>query len=130
MDLPIDRMSGLVSVAGGTRTQVTTWLRGYVQLGGGIEVTRVAVPYGDRDTLRDTQVLPQGFFGIGFDLRLARRTYAGATLRALAMGNFTYQRAELEQRDTWGFIAPAVDEVFAPSLDFATQAQFYVRRDL
>lgn len=114
MDLPIDRMSGLFSVAGGTRPQVTAWLRGY----------------GDRDTLRDTQVLPQGFFGIGLEPRLARRTYAGATLRALALGNFTCQRAELEQRDTWGFIAPPADEVFAPSLDFATQAQFSPPGDL
>lgn len=109
MDLPIDRMSALFSVAAGTRTDLTAWLRGYVQVGGGLEVTRAAVPYGDRDTLRDTLVLPQGFFGVGLDLRIARRTYAGATLRALAMGNFTYQRA---------------------ALDFATQAQFYVRRDL
>src|SRR5690606_18916462 len=41
MDLPIDRMSGLLSVAGGARTQVTSWLRGYVQLGVGVELTRV-----------------------------------------------------------------------------------------
>src|SRR6186997_1111000 len=35
MDLPVDRASGLVSTAIGARTNVASWLRGYVQLGGG-----------------------------------------------------------------------------------------------
>src|SRR5687768_16688385 len=55
-DLPIDRMSGLVSVAAGARTQIGSRLRGYVQLGAGVEMTRVSVPYGDNRTVRDSKV--------------------------------------------------------------------------
>lgn len=129
MDLPIDRMSGLVSVAGGVRTQLASWLRGYAQLGAGVELTRVSVPYGD-DTIRDTKAMPEGFFGVGFDLRIARRTYVGAAFRTLMMGNFDYARAELEQKQEWGFSTPDAAIVFDASLDFAAQGQFYVRRDL
>src|SRR5688500_7514361 len=44
-DLPIDRMSSIATIAGGARTNFTSWMRGFVQLGGGVELTRVAVPY-------------------------------------------------------------------------------------
>lgn len=129
MDLPIDRTSGLLSVAGGVRTQLASWLRGYAQLGAGVELTRVSVPYGD-DTIRDTKAMPEGFFGVGFDLRVARRTYVGAAFRTLMMGNFDYTRAELEQKQEWGFGTPDAAVVFDASLDFAAQGQFYLRRDL
>jgi hypothetical protein len=129
MDLPIDRTSGLVSVAGGVRTQVASWLRGYAQLGAGVELTRVAVPYGD-ETIRDTKAMPEGFFGVGFDLRVARRTYLGAAFRTLLMGNFDYSRAELEQKQAWGFTTPDPAVVFDASLGFAAQGQFYLRHDL
>lgn len=130
MDLPLDRMSGLLSVAAGARTQLASWLRGYVQLGGGVELTRVAVPYGEDETIRDTKVMPEGFFGVGVDLRIARRTYVGASFRSLVMGNFNYRRADLQQQQDWGFGAPNADVVFEPSLDFAAQGQFYLRREL
>lgn len=129
MDLPIDRMSGLASAAIGARTFLAPWLRAYVQLGVGVEVTRVAVPY-EGGAVRDTKVMPEGLFGFGADLRLARRTYLGASFRVLAMGNFDYSRALLEQREEWGFTPPDPEVVFDASLDFATQGQFYIRRDL
>lgn len=129
MDLPIDRTSGLLSVAGGVRASVAPWLRGYLQVGAGVELTRVSVPYGD-ETIRDTKALPEGFFGAGFDLRVARRTYLGATLRTLLMGNFDYSRAELDQKQEWGFSTPDAAVVFDASLGFAAQAQFYLRREL
>lgn len=129
MDLPIDRASALVSVAGGVRTNLAPWLRGYLQVGAGVELTRVAVPYGD-DTIRDTKAMPEGFFGAGLDLRVARRTYLGASLRMLMMGNFDYSRAELDQQQEWGFTTPPADQVFDASLDFAAQGQFYLRREL
>jgi len=129
MDLPINRMSGLVSVAGGVRTRFASWLRGYAQLGAGVELTRVSVPYGD-ETIRDTKAMPEGFFGIGVDLRVARRTYLGAAFRTLMMGNFDYSRAELEQKEEWGFSTPDAAVVFDASLDFAAQGQFYLRHDL
>jgi hypothetical protein len=130
MDLPIDRMSGLVGVSGGARTSFTSRLRGFVQLGGGLELTRVAVPYGEDETIRDTKTMPAGFLGVGMDIRIGSKTHVGATFRTLMMGNFNYKRSELEQRDDWGFIAPDKDVVFDASLDFAAQGQFYLRRDL
>lgn len=128
MDLPIDRMSGLLGVAGGARTQVTSWLRGYVQLGVGIELTRVAVPTAEV-VIRDTKVMPEGFVGVGADLRIARGTYVGASFRTLMMGNFDYDPAQLDAT-AWGVGTPVQRDVFDASIDFAAQGQFYVRRDL
>lgn len=127
-DLPIDRTSGLVSTAIGARTQVASWLRGYVQLGGGLELTRVSVPYGD-ERIRDNKVMPEAFFGIGFDIQLAKGTHVGSTFRTLVMGNFDYDPKGLEMRDSWSW-RPDPDVVFDASPDVATQVQFYVRRDL
>jgi len=127
-DLPIDRQSALVSVAGGVRTQVTSWLRGYAQLGVGMELTRVAVPYGD-STIRDSKALPDGFLGIGGDIRIADGTYLGASMRTLVMGNFDYDPARLQMTNQW-VAPPKASDVFAASPGFAAQGQFYVRRDL
>jgi hypothetical protein len=129
-DLPISRMSGLATVAAGARTDVTSWLRGFIQVGGGLELTRVSVPYGEDETIRDSQVLPTGFIGFGLDIRLAKRTYVGMNVRTHAMGNFNYKRDELEMKEAWGFTTPDEGAVFEPSLDFAAQGQFYIRRDL
>lgn len=46
------------------------------------------------------------------------------------MGNFDYSRAELEQKQAWGFTTPSPEVVFDASLGFAAQGQFYVRHDL
>ena len=127
-DLPIDRTSGLVSGAIGARTRIASWLRGYVQIGGGLELTRVSVPYGD-EHIRDSKAMPEGFFGLGFDIEIARGTRIGSTFRTLVMGNFDYDPAGLEMTDSWTW-KPAADVVFDASPDGATQVQFYVRRDL
>lgn len=127
-DLPIDRQSALVSVAAGARTQVTPWLRGYAQLGIGLELTRVAVPYGD-STIRDNKAMPDGFLGIGGDIRIATGTYVGANMRTLVMGNFDYDPARLQMSNEW-VAPPKSSDVFAASPSFAAQAQFYLRRDL
>lgn len=129
MDLPIDRMSGLLSAAVGMRTQLTPWLRGYVQLGAGLELTRVSVPYGDGDTIRDDKALPEGFFGLGADIRVAKGTYIGATFRTLVMGNFNYDAERLSMSNEW-VSPPSAHDVFAASPDLAAQGQFYLRRDL
>jgi hypothetical protein len=129
-DLPISRMSGIATVAAGARTSFTSWMRGFVQLGGGVELTRVSVPYGEDETIRDTQVMPTGFIGFGVDFRLGSKTYLGMNLRTHAMGNFNYKREDLEMKEAWGFTTPGEDEVFDASVDFAAQGQFYVRRDL
>lgn len=130
MDLPIDRMSGIFTIAGGARTRFSSRFGAFVQIGAGVEVTRVAVPYGENETIRDTKTLPTGFVGFGLDVRLGKKTFLGINLRTHAMGNFNYSRDELEQRDEWGFIPPDKGVVFDASLDFAAQGQFFVRRDL
>ena len=128
MDLPIDRTSGLFSVALGARTQVASWLRGYIQLGGGLELSRVSVPYGD-ERVRANKAMPEGFFGAGADLRIANRTYIGATFRALVMGTFDYDPDRLDPQQGW-VSAPPADEVFDASPGVAAQAQFFVRREI
>jgi len=127
-DLPIDRQSALLSVAAGVQAHVTSWLRGYAQLGVGAELARVAVPYGDA-TIRDNKVMPDGFFGIGGDLRIASATYLGMTVRTLIMGNFEYDPTRLQMTNAW-VAAPPASDVFAASPDLVEQVQFYLRRDL
>ncbi len=127
-DLPIDRMSGLISVAAGARTNFGSRVRGYVQLGAGVELTKVAVSYGEDRTVRDAKVMPEGFFGVGLDVRIAKDTYVGASFRTLVMGNFDYDADRLEMESAW--ITPQPEVVFDASPDLANQGQFYVRRNL
>jgi outer membrane protein with beta-barrel domain len=127
-DLAVDRTSGLLSTAIGARTNVASWLRGYIQLGAGIELTKVSVAYGE-ERIRDSKVMPEGFFGAGIDLKLWRGTYVGATFRTLLMGNFDYDPDRLDMSKGW-VSAPPASEVFDASVDVAAQGQFYVRHDL
>jgi hypothetical protein len=127
-DLPIDRFSGLVTAAAGLRARASRRIAGYAQLGIGLELTKVSVPYQD-GTIDDRLAMPIGFLGLGGDIRVGARTYLGASLRAHVMGNFEYDPAQLEMQPGWT-TPPAADEVFDPSVDVAAQAQFYVRRDL
>ncbi len=124
-DLPIDRQSVLLSTAIGARTHFTPWLIGYVQLGGGVELTRLSVPWGD-DAIRADKAFPEGFAGLGADVRVARGTFVGASFRTLVMANFNYV---LPMQSAW-VAAPSADDVFAATPTLAAQAQFYLRRDL
>lgn len=128
-DLPIDRASALVTAAIGARATIGhPRLTGYTQLGLGLELTQVAVPY-DGGLLEDRQALPDGFLGVGGELRLGTDTSIGANLRVHVMGNFTYDPAALEMQRGWT-APPAADEIFAPAPDLSAQAQFYLRRTL
>lgn len=127
-DLPVDRMSGLLSTAIGARMNFTSWLRGYIQLGAGVELTRVSVPYGE-ERIRDTKLMPEGFFGAGAELKIWRGTYGGASLRTLVMGNFNYDPRNLDMSNGWVSPPPA-SEVFDASPDVAAQGQFYIRHEL
>jgi hypothetical protein len=127
-DLPLDRTSGLISAAVGARTEVTSWLGGYIQLGGGVELTSVSVPYGEM-RIRDRKAMPEGFFGIGADIQLGKGTRIGANVRTLLMGNFDYDPARLDMENGW-IAAPSSGEVFDASPDVAAQAQFYLRREI
>src|SRR3569623_1631177 len=95
--LPLDRQSGLVSIAAGAR----------------MEVARLSVPYGDsQNSIHDDKIMPDGFFGIGGDIRIARGTYIGANLRTLVMGNFDYASQRLQMSNQW--VAPPLSrDVFS-----------------
>jgi hypothetical protein len=127
-DLPVSRTSGLASAAIGARTNIGSRVRGYVQVGAGLELTHVSVPYGD-ETIRDDKALPMGFFGFGLDVRITGKMYVGALLRGLVMGNFDYDPARLDRANGW-VMAPSAGEVFDASPDAAALGQFYIRRDL
>lgn len=129
-DLPIDRTSALVSAAAGVRAQLAPWLRGFVQLGLGAELTRVSVPYGDGGArIRDEKLLPDGFFGVGLDVRLGTRTMLGASAKTHVMGTFDYDPAQLAMPNAW-IAPPPAGVVFDASPGLAAQAQFYLRREL
>jgi hypothetical protein len=117
-----------MTTAIGARMQFASWLRGYVQLGGGVELTRLSVPYGDQ-RIRDNKILPEGFFGIGVDIKLARSTHIGTAVRTHLMGNFDYDAERLDMSNGWA-APPSAGEVFDASPDVAAQAQFYVRHEL
>jgi len=126
--LPIDRQNVLVSGAAGVRTAFTPWLHGYAQLGTGVELARLSVPYGG-STITADKAMPEGFFGFGGDLRVAHGTYLGATVRLLVMGNFDYDPSRLQMSNQW-VAPPSASSVFSASPDLASQAQFYLRREL
>lgn len=128
-DLPIDRQSALVSMAAGVRTSFTSWLDGYAQLGLGAELTRLAVPYGDQ-TLRANKLMPDGFVGIGADIKIGHATHVGAAMRTLVMGNFDYDPQRLQPMPGTTWAQPSSDQVFAATPAFAAQGQFYLRHDL
>ncbi|MEJ7601974.1 MAG: hypothetical protein WKG01_29025 [Kofleriaceae bacterium] len=89
----------------------------------------MSVAYGEDRTLRDHKLLPEGFFGVGSDLKIARGTYVGATMRFHVMGNFDYDPKQLDMASQW-VAPPEAETMFDASPDFAAQGQFYVRRDL
>lgn len=131
-DLPISRMSGLLSTAIGVRSSFTSWLRGYAQLGGGVELARLSVPYGEGDTattIRADKAMPEAFFGVGADVKVGAATYVGASFRMLVMGNFDYDPQRLQSTSRW-VMSPPATSVFDASPDFAAQGQFYLRHDL
>ncbi len=129
MDLPVSRSSVLLSTAIGVRTELNRWLVGYVQLGVGAELTSVSVPYAD-GTLKANKMLPEGFIGVGGDIKIGNSTRFGASIRTLVMGNFNYDAQRLNpSSDQWS-ASPTAAQVFAAEPTLAAQAQFYVRRDL
>lgn len=127
-DVPADRVSGLVSAAIGARIPLARWLRGFVQTGAGLELTRVSVPYGAL-RIRESRVFPEGFIGAGLDLKVARRTYLGTSFRMLVTGTFQYDRQRLDMSAGW-VSPPTADEVFDTSAGLAAQGQFFLRHEL
>jgi hypothetical protein len=128
-DLPVSRSSALLSTAIGVRTELDRWVVGYVQVGVGAELTRVSVPYAD-GTLAANKLMPEGFIGVGGDLRIGEATRFGASIRTLVMGNFNYDPQRLQPGSAQWTSSPTAGQVFAAEPTLAAQAQFYIRRDL
>ncbi len=127
-DVPADRISGMTSAALGARLPITPWLRGFVQVGAGVELTRVSVAYGSQ-RIRDRRVFPDGFLGAGLDLEVADGIYLGASFRMLVMGTFNYDRQRLDMSAGW-VTTPTADEVFDATAGLAAQGQFFLRHEL
>jgi hypothetical protein len=111
-DTPIDRVSGLFTVAAGARLFPESRISPYVQLGLGAELTRVRLPVLG---LEDTAVLPMGFFGIGAAAKVGKRMRFGASFRVNAMGYYDDAQFQTE---------------LDPKVELATQGQFYAAYDL
>lgn len=106
-DTPIDRVSGLLTVAGGARLWPEKRFTPYVQLGIGAELTRVRLP---ALGMEDSALLPFGFFGVGATVRVGDKLRLGATLRVNAMGYYDDSQFQTE---------------LSPQFELATQGQFF-----
>lgn len=104
---PIDRVSGIMTVAAGARLFPGARVSPYVQLGVGAELTRARLP---ALGMEDTALLPMGFFGVGASLRLGERLNLGASLRVNAMGYYDDAQFQTEMD---------------PEVELATQGQFF-----
>ncbi len=128
----MDRMSGLFSVAGGLRMHPAGRVSSYVQLGVGLELTKVAMV---EQGVSDSFALPVGFVGVGADIKISSRLRLGANLRAYVMGHFPHDHTATHDHDTIGTAArhddgvlPASEAIeLSPEPEAAAQAQFYLR---
>ena len=91
----------LAGVAVGARMALHPRVGAYVQIGAGVELTSVSVPYGDNGEIAAMKALPDAYLGVGGEIRVFGRAHAGASLRVHAMGNFDYDPAKLEMQPGW-----------------------------
>lgn len=122
-DGEMDRISGLFTVALGAELVRTRRFAGHVQVGTGLELTRVGMPATDGTTMTDRRALPLGFLGVGGELRLGR-TSLGASLRAHVMGHFDHDAAWGAHDHAAALTSDGADLTVSPEI--AAQGQFYV----
>src|SRR5262245_1512121 len=108
----MDRVSTTVTIAGGLRMLSSRWISLHVQLGAGLELTRVSMDEHSR-----SDALPVGFLGFGADARLYRGLRAGANVRLHGMGHYDHHD-------------PVVVDEMDVSPELASQGQVYLRYDL
>lgn len=99
---PIDRVSGLLTLAGGARMFPDKIISPYVQVGIGAELTRVKLP---ALGLEDTAVLPFGFFGVGGVLKVGEKVRLGAALRVNIMGYYDDAQFQTEMEHEYELAA-------------------------
>ncbi len=109
--LPMDRLSALASVAAGVRMFPTAAVSPYVQLGAGVELTKIDVP---TYHITESFTLPLAFLGIGGDFRVGKHLKLGAVLRVHAMGHFHDITTNADGQMS-----------LSPSPEVAAQGQFY-----
>ncbi len=114
----MDRISGVTTVAGGARIP-WRWLSPYLQVGLGMEITRVEMA---SHGLNDRAVLPMGFLGVGADLRITRRLSVGANARTNLMKHFVHG-ADLHTHDD----ATENHTEMEGEFEAAAQGQIFVR---
>ena len=109
---PMDRISTIGTVAGGLRMFPGAWVSLHVQVGAGVELTRVSM-----EGHRRSDALPVGFLGLGADARLLEHLRLGLNVRLYGMGIYEHEdTAVLDEME----VEPAM----------ASQGQFYLRYDL
>jgi|GEM_PF-1444016 len=130
-EYPLDRESGLLSVAGGARMFPGYRVSPYVQVGIGLELTRAILPAEDE---QHVGVYPMGFAGVGADVRVSDRFALGANFRTNVMRHFdvTYTLVSDPESDDWGSfdpnaVPPGENTLDDQSYAFAAQAQFFAR---
>jgi hypothetical protein len=111
----MDRISMLTSVAAGVRMFPDWYVTPYVELGTGLEWTRVKIDNGGSTT----GTYPIGFFGVGADLNVVAHLKLGMVMRVLAMPH-----PNDPADDGIVYQHPA-----APTMEYqpAAQGQFYLR---
>ena len=111
-DRDMDRVSVMPTVAGGLRMFPDFVITPYVQIGTGMEWTRV-----DFEGRRTQGIFPLGFLGVGSEIHFSKHFKAGANLRFLGMA---HPRSEADA---------AVASSAAPKMEYrpAAQGQFFLR---
>jgi hypothetical protein len=106
----MDRVSGIVSIAGGARIPFR-WASPFVMLGTGVELTRVRMVGHDESS----GAYAMGFFGVGVDVHPTPKLSLGAAIRVNTMKHFEHDDI-------------VVDHAEAKSVyDLASQGQFFAR---
>jgi hypothetical protein len=107
----MDRVSTIGSVAGGLRMLPGRWISLHVQVGAGLELTRVGM-----HEHRQSDLLPMGFLGFGADARIYQGLRVGAHLKLNGMGHYDHHEGVMEE--------------MSASPELASQGQIYLRYDL
>src|SRR5262245_42518876 len=81
----MDRISTIATVAGGLRMFPGSWVSLHVQVGAGVELTRIRM-----DDHRRSDALPVGFLGLGADARLLSHLRLGLNVRLYGMGHYDH----------------------------------------
>lgn len=88
----MDRVSAVASVAAGARMFPRARFSPYVQVGAGVEWTRLEM--GD---LRQSGVYPMGFIGLGADVRITGKFHVGFAARTNVFAHFEHHDAPVAQ---------------------------------